>query len=138
MNHFPSPLPASKALWYPGHLPRSPGKNDGPSLGLLLKLELPLSFRITSKSFTWPSHGPVSGQNLDRRMEVVGFLLCARASTNHILHALRPCLSPELTFCSPVPSSQLTTLLLLPPQPNGYQMHLRQSGKETNRQRKHN
>lgn len=51
----------------------------------------------------------------------------------HSLSSPRTCFSSQFASCSLVPSLQLTTLLLPPPQPNGYQMHhgdLAQSAEE--------
>lgn len=62
-----------------------------------------------------------------------GCALGTGSNQPHSPSSPRPRLSPQFTSGSPVPSMQLTTLLLPPSQPNGYQMHrvdLGQSGEE--------
>ena len=108
-------------------------------VGLPLKQELPSSFRMTQS----PSFHLLEAFYLDRNQG--GCRISALGKGSNQPHSPRPsspCLSPRFASCSPVPSIQLTTLLLLSPSQMGTRCTLdkvrERNLTQTNQQRKHN
>lgn len=143
---FQSPLPVGRATGYPGHLPRGHGPQERQTGHNGACTEA--GCNLVPESHQSPSFSFLEALFLDRnqvkRWSLWSFCPVQRLQPTTSPSSPSSCLSPQFTSCSPLPSIQLTTLLLPPPQPNGYQMHcvdLGQSGEEntqTNQQRKHN
>lgn len=108
-------------------------------VGLPLKQELPSSFRMTQS----PSFHLLEAFFLDRNQGGCRIsALCKGSNQPHSPRPSSPCLSPRFASCSPVPSIQLTTLLLLSPSQMGTRCTLdkvrERNLTQTNQQRKHN